>query len=335
MCLVLARKNFIEASAFTSPTACTPIVGPGLAETWFGRQSDVARMWAEKLRYPFSPYDVEQFPRVSQHIARYKKLAFLRTEFWAAARNHIISNYQDALTDDLLKAGIWGSPKADQAPALLIKAIQQVAAWQWDRNPKAAHLLLAKLPLPIFITTTPGNLLTYALKRLGKNPQERFCPWNNQIPKEICLYTDQPTVEEPLVYHLFGHFSEPRSLVLTEDDYFDFLIGVTSNKDEIPPVIRAALANSALLFLGFGIDDWGFRVLFRTLMAREGSDQLEIYRHVAAQIEPDEERLLDPQRARKLLEDYFKNMEIDVFWGRPEEFLDALHQHLYLSPEKV
>jgi hypothetical protein len=196
-------------------------------------------------------------------------------------------------------------------------------------------LLLAQLSLPIFITTTPGNLLTQALKRMGKNPQERFCPWNNQIPKEICLYSGQPTVEVPLVYHLFGHFSEPRSLVLTEDDYFDFLIGVTSNKDEVPPVIRAALANSALLFLGFGIDDWGFRVLFRTLMAREGSEQLEIYRHVAAQIEPDEERLLDPQRARKLLEDYFKNMEIDVFWGRPEEFLEALHQHLYSPPEKV
>ncbi|MFZ5911304.1 MAG: CHAT domain-containing protein [Chloroflexota bacterium] len=328
-------KNFIEASAFTSPTACTPIVGPGLAEPWFGRQNDIAREWAEKLRYPFSPYDVEQFPRVSQHVARYKRLAFLRTEFWASARSHIISHYQEALTEDILKAGIWGSPKADQAPVLLIKAVQQAAAWHWDRNPKAAHLLLAQLPLPIFITTTPGNLLTHALKRLGKKPQERFCPWNNQIPKEICLFSGQPTVDEPLVYHLFGHFSEPRSLVLTEDDYFDFLIGITSNKDEVPPVIRAALANSALLFLGFGIDDWGFRVLFRTLMAREGSDQLEIYRHVAAQIEPDEERLLDPQRARKLLEDYFKNMEIDVFWGRPEEFLDALHQHLYLSPEKV
>ena len=51
--------------------------------------------------------------------------------------------------------------------------------------------------------------------------------------------------------------------------------------------------------------------------------------------EPDEERLLDPQRARKLLEDYFKNQEIDVFWGRPEEFLEALHQHLHSSPEEV
>ena len=328
-------KNFIEYSASTIPTACTPIIGPGLAEPWFGRQSDIAHAWAEKLRYPFSPYDMEQFPRVSQHMARYKKLAFLRTEFWAAARNHIISHYQEALTEDILKAGIWGSLNPDQPPNLLIQALQQAAEWQWDRNPNEAHLLLAQLPLPIFITTTPGNLLGQALKRLGKNPQERLCPWNDRIPKELCVYTGQPTVEEPLVYHLFGHFSEPRSLVFTEDEYFDFLIGVTRNKDEISSTIRAALANSALLFLGFGVDDWGFRVLFRTLMAREGSDQLGNFRHVAAQIEPDEERLLDPQRARKLLEDYFKNQEIDVFWGRPEEFLEALHQHLYSSPEEV
>ena len=36
----------------------------------------------------------------------------------------------------------------------------------------------------------------------------------------------------------------PNSVVLTEDDYFDFLIGVTSNKDLIPPVVRRALADT-------------------------------------------------------------------------------------------
>ena len=47
-----------------------------------------------------------------------------------------------------------------------------------------------------------------------------------------------PPVERPLVYHLFGRLGEPDSLVITEDDYFDYLIGVTSNNDLIPGVVR-------------------------------------------------------------------------------------------------
>ena len=72
----------------------------------------------------------------------------------------------------------------------------------------------------------------------------------------------RPSAERPLVYHLFGRLSVPKSVVLTEDDYFDFLIGVTTNNDLIPAVVRRALADTALLFLGFNLDEWDFRVLF-------------------------------------------------------------------------
>ena len=50
--------------------------------------------------------------------------------------------------------------------------------------------------------------------------------------------TIAPPPERPLVYHLFGRLSEPDSLVITEDDYFDYLIGVTSRNDLIPGVVR-------------------------------------------------------------------------------------------------
>jgi hypothetical protein len=39
--------------------------------------------------------------------------------------------------------------------------------------------------------------------------------------------------------------------VLTEDNYFDFLIGVTSNKALVPEQVRRALSDSSLMFLGF------------------------------------------------------------------------------------
>ena len=44
-----------------------------------------------------------------------------------------------------------------------------------------------------------------------------------------------PTVERPLVYHVFGQLDVPESLVITEDDYDDFLVGITENRALIPP----------------------------------------------------------------------------------------------------
>ena len=64
----------------------------------------------------------------------------------------------------------------------------------------------------------------------------------------------------------------PESLVLTEDNYFDYLIGVTRHADIIPPAVLRAWNDNALMFLGFQIEDWNFRVLFRSIMNQEGRD---------------------------------------------------------------
>jgi hypothetical protein len=115
---------------------------------------------------------------------------------------------------------------------------------------------------------------------------------------------------------------------LTEDDYFDYLIGLTSHTDLIPKIVRAALVDTALLFLGFKMDDWNFRVLFRSIMNREGSDMLDDYPHIAAQIMPDEERVLVPERARRYLETYFQRpraMDISMYWGSSQDFMTTLH----------
>jgi hypothetical protein len=115
-------------------------------------------------------------------------------------------------------------------------------------------------------------------------------------------------------------------VVLTEDDYFDYLIGVTSNKDLIPSVVRRALADTALLFLGFQMDDWNFRVLFRSLMSQEGRGRRNRYAHVAVQIDPEEGRTLAPERARRYLETYFQGADISIYWGSAEDFIRELQR---------
>ncbi|NNJ12814.1 hypothetical protein EKD04_021035 [Chloroflexales bacterium ZM16-3] len=47
---------------------------------------------------------------------------------------------------------------------------------------------------------------------------------------------------------------------------------MTSDPRLIPEEIRAALVETAMLFLGFRMDDWNFRVLFRSVISKEGGD---------------------------------------------------------------
>ena len=188
--------------------------------------------------------------------------------------------------------------------------------------------MLAKLRLPIYITTGKLGLMARALIAEGAEPVVRICPWNKWIPKDKAIFEDEPTVENPLVYHLLGHLSVRNSLVVSEDQYFDYLIGITRNKDLIPSALRAALNSTSLLFLGFQMDDWEFRVFFRFLLAQEGREMLKFFSHAAAQIEPEEDRILDIKRARKYLEEYFHGENIGIYWGSSKEFLLGLQEHL-------
>ena len=234
------------------------------------------------------PDSQESLPQVAQFLKVHQDVFFMRDELIKHLRGEIEERFgdlvipalKDASLDDLISAV---GEKLGQDPATL------------------AIRTLARLPLPIYITTVPSNLLAQALEAAGKQPVVELCRWNDYVEQIPSIFDAdrepdyRPTPQRPLVYHLFGRLSEPDSLVITEDDYFDYLIGVTANNDLIPPVVRRALADSALLFLGFDLDEWDFRVLFRTVMLRQGGDARRDYAHVAAQIDPESGRIIEPE----------------------------------------
>jgi hypothetical protein len=146
----------------------------------------------------------------------------------------------------------------------------------------------------------------------------------------------RPTRETPLVYNLFGRLNDPDNVTITEDDYFDFLISIGEEKNvarkkrRIPDSVYGALTKSSLLFLGFRVHQWDFRVLFRTLMSLEGRRLLSGNTHVAVQIDPDDDYIMDPKRAKMYLENLFKftGPDVSIFWGSPEDFLTELHSRI-------
>jgi len=296
---------------------CTPIIGPGLTESLLGTRRDLAQRWAETYHFPMAPHDREDLPQVAQYLSVNQEYMFPRDELMEYLRRALITRYGDDLLAD--------SQRADLADLLAA-----VGRLRRERDPDDPHRVLAELNMPIYITTDPSNLLETALRAAGKEPALEICRWNKDIEWLPSIYDDEPdyrpTVERPLVYQLFGRLEEPESLVLTEDDYFDYLIGVTGNKDLIPGIVRRQLVDAALLFLGFRMDDWDFRVLFRSIMSREGGRRRSRYAHIAAQIDPEEGRILEPDRARRYLERYFQGSDINIYWGSAEDFIKDLKQ---------
>lgn len=294
---------------------CTPVLGPGLTESLVGSSREIAQRWSETYHFPMAAHYREDLPHVAQFLAVNQDRSFPRDELSEYLRQEIFRRFDGTLPGELRNASL------DQ----LINAVGTERRKSFPAEP---HKVLANLPYPIYITTNPDNLLENALTEAGKDPQTELCRWNSDIEQLPSVYDKEanyrPDERRPLVYHLYGRLPEPESLVLTEDDYFDYLIGVTGNKDLIPVVVRRALADTALLFLGFQLDDWNFRVLFRSVMRQEGGGRRAKYTHVAAQVDPEEGRILEPERARRYLEQYFQGADISIYWGSAEDFVKDL-----------
>lgn len=334
---------------------CTPIIGPDLVTPMFGSSAEIAKRWAEKYDFPMSPQDRDSLPQVAQYLSYYQTPNFMFSELTRHICMFLKRTYPDQLTD--LPADVVN---CNAGNFNLDKIISHVGAQLRRDNERDVFRMLAALPFPIYINTNRDNLLFDALTEANKKPRMDVCRWTvfeeDQEGWPPSIFVDEPgyrpTVEEPLVFHLFGNLTYPNTLVIAEDDYFNFLIGINKNwrttfasnlyvggppgqylrehkhdtgAEPFPQAIVHALTQSGLLFLGFRTTDWEFRTLFRSLVAQESWTLKKKNKNVnvAVQMEPDEINFLEPQGARKYIEDYF-DKKPEVYWGPVDTFVEEM-----------
>jgi hypothetical protein len=104
------------------------------------------------------------------------------------------------------------------------------------------------------------------------------------------------------------------------------------NPTELPHIrtlVNSRLARSSLLFLGFPVDDWTFRVLLRTIIDQPGSDARKRKPQLAVQVDPEDERIENPAAARAYLGEYLREAgDIEVFWTGVDDFVKQLHDEV-------
>jgi SIR2-like domain len=261
---------------------CTPFLGAGVAAGVLPLGSDIARRWAEQESYPLD--DAHDLARVAQFLAVHQDDAMYPKE--------------------LLARELAGLPSPDLT------------------QPGEPHAILARLPLPVFITTNYDDGMYAALLKAGKEPLREICRWNRSpaLDAEPSPFAEpgyMPSPARPLVYHLHGRLEVPESLVLTEDDYLDFLVAIAREPNLLPHPVRRALAGTSLLFIGYRLADWDFRVIHRGLVAATEASLRRL--SVTVQLPADD-------AARDYLDRYFGALKLRVYWGTAAEFLVDLSE---------
>ena len=274
-----------------------PFIGAGACTGTLPRARDMAKDWAKKYGYPLS--DSYDLARVSQFMA--------------------IDNY-DMFPKECIRDEFGNVKPPD---------------FSQSGEP---HAVLADLNLPIYITTNYDSFMINALQNRKKYPEREFCRWNKfheVLNMKSILDSGSsyiPTPDKPLVYHLHGYLEIPQSMVLTESDYLDFLIRLQRNENRLlPPEIISAVAANPLLFVGYSLADWDFRVLFRGLLS--SLSNLGFFM-IAVQLPPDEligEEEQKIKRALNYLDQYYANIQqikVKVYWGDARQFAKELREHL-------
>ena len=133
-------------------------------------------------------------------------------------------------------------------------------------------MILARLPLPLYITTNYDTAMFDGARRGRGRTRSATLPVEPEpdaegepSPSPTPLRADSRPTRSSTTCTAAWAFHE--SMVLTEDDYLDFLVSITREPDLLPHLVQRALAGTSLVFLGYRLADWDFRVIHRGLVA--------------------------------------------------------------------
>jgi hypothetical protein len=317
----LSEKDWKDLLTLICKKKCIPFLGTGVytVQTEDGKRlipstKDIIEEWKENYRYPLE--DLYKIANI-----------YTLDDSYQLARAAQFLEIQNADEDRMY-------PKT-----LLSEMLRKINSSDFPSYFKnvSPYDILAKLDLPLYITTNYDKFMENALSKIPrKKPESDFCKWSDDLHNFVkttnipSVFKDtqyKPSEERPLVYHIHGDIETPESMVLTERDYFEFVINLNKGdeKDIIPAFIRQELATSSLMFIGYSLEDINFRAIFQGFLSFLSSLDRKFRKlSIAIQIVPDNYNKKD-RRIQKYLEQYTKNMfDVKIFWGTTADFITEL-----------
>ena len=219
--------------------------------------------------------------------------------------------------------------------------LKRIAACGYPRfEGTELHHVLASWPVPVYLTTNYDDFMVKALEANKRTAHRDFCRWNKELADHPGVWQRepgyQPSAETPIVYHMHGNSDLTKSLVVTEDDYLEFVYNIAKSGsmtktvdrswEMLPPWIMRAISNHCLMFLGYSLLDWSFRVIFRWLVLSLRQTQTRL--KIAVQLSPFADQATN-DRAQTYLREYFHHaFDVTIFWGDAQQFISEVQRHV-------
>jgi len=220
-----------------------------------------------------------------------------------------------------------------------------------DHEPSPLLRTLARLPFELIVSTNYDRLMERALEMEGKKEGKDFITivqptsgWDLRADPDLdSKFKDWSAFEGLLLYKIHGSFRgratrKPQAkppagagapepdpagpLIITEEDYIEFMIAMGHDDHErvgIPQCIRSRMQQKMLLFLGYGLEDWDIRALYKGLI--DSLDRSEQRDSFAIQ-----------KNASPLWQSFWNKRNILVRNFDLYQFADELHQQYFQAP---
>jgi hypothetical protein len=208
----------------------------------------VARSLLEKLieRKVKTIEDLVQVTSKAGVMRKYPDLVRTRLEDLARIALHVELEGDNTRVVNYLKEIL---PDAECQPSELLKVI-------------------ARLPFRLVVTTNYDRLLERAFAGEEQpKPLILSQPVDGFSVKDYKDWQKKLASDERIIYKLHGSFDDAYpQLVISEEDYIEFM-GLAGNpKRGVPTQIKERIASSTLLFLGYGLEDWDVRSIYKVLI---------------------------------------------------------------------
>lgn len=305
----------------------TPIISHGV---YFPGTSKFVQAWAEEIAYPFMLDHHLNIAQVAQYLsATSRDDLMVKDQFLDFSKRFLLNEMRQQAPPE--QVGFLDTLEDELFDITFSQMARRLDYPKYEDEFDNPLRILAELPLPVYLTTSFYDFLENELINAGKKPRSEIFYWYDALREIESVFDSdpdyQPSPEEPLVFHLHGIDTYPSSLVLTENEHLDFLVRATQ-QDSLPNRVTQSLTDSSLLLLGFQLDDWSFKVVFRGLVT--GRRAIRRLFSISIQIDPeelDEDQIIDTRDALDYLERYFDKANFDIYWGEPLGFVQELWQN--------
>jgi len=134
-----------------------------------------------------------------------------------------------------------------------------------SKRPSPALRALARLPFSLIITTNYDQLFETALRDEGKTPLVSI--YNKTGDEPTRDYPGNLDPREPFVVKIHGDVQSPESIVITDEDYIQFVLRMSDKEtyNPVPLTFRFFFTKWPTLFVGYSLLDYNLRLLFKTL----------------------------------------------------------------------